>query len=82
MPAAHSSRSGKLKKPICTLRSRTDHTCLLVDKCVYLTYTVIFAINIFQIEAILALAVVAAKGVHALSVVWTEVFPSDAFINI
>ena len=49
---------------------------------VYLTYTVIFAVNVFQIVAILALAVVAAKGVHTLSVVWAEVLPSYTFINI
>lgn len=52
------------------------------NKLVYLTYTVIFAVNVFQIVAILALAVVAAKGVHTLSVVWTEVLPSYTFINI
>lgn len=52
------------------------------NKLVYLTYTVIFAVNIFQIVAILALAVVAAKGVHTLSVVWAEVLPSYTFINI
>ena len=49
---------------------------------VYLTYTIIFAINIFQIVAILALAVVAAKGVHTFSVVWAEVLPGNTFINI
>lgn len=52
------------------------------SKCVYLTYTVIFAVNIFQIVAILAFAEVAAKGVHTLSVVWTEVLPRYTFINI
>lgn len=52
------------------------------SKCVYLTYTVIFAVDIFQIVALLALAVVAAKGVHTLSVVRAEVFPSYTFINI
>lgn len=49
---------------------------------VYLTYTVIFAVNVFQIVALLALAEVAAKGVHTLSVVWAEVLPSYTFINI
>lgn len=49
---------------------------------VYLTYTVIFAVDIFQIVAFLALAVVAAKGVHTLSVVWAEVLPSYTLINI
>lgn len=52
------------------------------NELVYLTYTVIFAINIFQVVAILALAVVAAKSVHALSVVWAEVLPSNTFIYI
>lgn len=52
------------------------------NKLVYLTYTVIFAVDIFQIVALLALAEVAAKGVHTLSVVWAEVLPSYTFINI
>lgn len=54
----------------------------MTNELVYLTYTVIFAINIFQIVAVLALAEVAAEGVHALPVVWAEVLPSYAFIDI
>lgn len=49
---------------------------------VHLTYTVIFAVNIFQVVTLLTLAEVAAKGVHTLSVVWTEVLSSYTFINI
>lgn len=81
--AAHSSRSGigrSLFVPF--FRSRIDHKMFLRNKLIYLTYTVIFAVNIFQIVAILALAVVAAKGVHTLPVVWAEVLPSYTFINI
>lgn len=52
------------------------------NELVYLTYTVIFAINIFQIVAVLALAEVAAEGVHALPVVRAEVLPSYTFIDI
>lgn len=52
------------------------------DDRVSLTYTVIFAMNIFQVETLLTLAEVAAEGVHTLSVVGAEVFSSDTFINI
>lgn len=52
------------------------------NKRVHLTHAVIFAVNIFQIVAILTLAKVAAERVHALPVVWTEVVPSNTFINI
>lgn len=45
-------------------------------------YTVVFALDIFQVEAFLAFAEVASKGVHTLSVVWAEVLPCDTFINI
>lgn len=45
-------------------------------------YTVIFSINILQIEAHLALAIVAAEGVDTLTVVWTEVLACYTFINI
>lgn len=47
-----------------------------------LTYAVVLALDVFQIVALLALAEVAAEGVHALPVVWAEVLPSDAFVNI
>lgn len=49
---------------------------------VHLTYTVIFAVNIFQVVTLLTLAEVAAEGVHTLSVVRTEVLSSYTFINI
>lgn len=48
----------------------------------HLTYTVIFAVNIFQVVTLLTLAEVAAEGVHTLSVVRTEVLSSYTFINI
>lgn len=69
------------KKPICTSRTRNEEMTPLNNH-VYLTYTVIFAVDIFQIVAFLTLAVVAAKGVHTLSVVWAEVLPSYTLINI
>lgn len=50
----------------------------LVDR----TYTVVFAVDIFQIVAVLAFAEVAAKGVHTLSVVRAEVLASCTFIDI
>lgn len=50
--------------------------------CVFLTYTVIFAFDIFQVRAFLALAEVAAKCVHTLSVVGAQVLASNTFINI
>lgn len=52
------------------------------DKLVYLTYTVIFAVDIFQVVAVLAFAVVAAEGVDALSVEWAVVLPGYAFVDI
>lgn len=69
------------KKPICTFRNRTTEKLCLNNR-IYLTYTVIFAVDVFQIIALLALAVVAAKGVHTLSVVWAEVLPSYTLVNI
>lgn len=45
-------------------------------------YTVIFAFDIFQVRAFLALAEVAAKCVHTLSVVGAQVLASNTFINI
>lgn len=53
-----------------------------LNKSVYLTHTVIFSVDIFQIVTILALAVVAAKGVDTLSVVRAQVLPSYALVNI
>lgn len=47
-----------------------------------LTYAVVLALDVFQIVALLALAEVAAEGVHALPVVRAEVLPSNAFVNI
>lgn len=81
--AAHSSWSGIGRSPVCTFRSRTDQKCFTpVIELVYLTYTVIFAVNIFQIVAVLTLAVVAAEGVHTLSVVRAEVLPGYTFIDV
>lgn len=48
----------------------------------YLTYTVIFAIDILEVVAVLAFAEVAAKRVHALSVVWAQVLSGDTLVNI
>lgn len=80
--SAHSSRSA-IRKILLVLSKAS----LIADISPYNipcrpTYTVIFAVDVFQIIAILALAVIAAKGVHTLSIVWTEVLPGYAFINI
>lgn len=47
-----------------------------------LTYTVVLALDVFEVVALLALAEVAAEGVHALPVVRAKVLPSNTFVNI
>lgn len=47
-----------------------------------LTYAVVLALDVFEVVALLALAEVAAEGVHALPVVRAKVLPSNTFINI
>lgn len=49
---------------------------------VYLTYTVIFPGHVFQVVAILALAVVAAKGVDTLPVVRAKVLACHTLIDV
>lgn len=73
----------KHKKANCTLNNRLFYIQMTPPAVlVHLTYTVIFAVNIFQVVTLLTLAEVAAKGVHTLSVVRTEVLSSYTFINI
>lgn len=71
-----------MKKPVCTFRRGIYHKCFPVMELVYLTYTIIFSVYVFQVVAILALAVVAAECVHALSVERAEVLPGNTLINI
>lgn len=82
VPVAHSSWSGIERSPFVAsgIDSITSDSPRYTDG--YLTYTVIFAVNVFQVVALLALAVVVAEGVHALSVVGAEVLPCYTFIDI
>lgn len=84
VPVVHSSWSARSARS--SVRTSAEWRCscesVLGVELDQLTYAVVLALDVFQIVALLALAEVAAEGVHALPVVRAEVLPSDAFVNI
>lgn len=71
-----------VKNNCCYFRFRVITNEYFTLKRVYLTYAVVFAINVLQIEAVLALAEVAAECVHTLPVVRTQVLSSYTLIDV